>query len=654
MNKSIYKKIVFSALLTLSSGIALGQYVIKEADIQYQLFNLVKATDLYEQAYKKKPTLHAAERLADCYFRQRDFRQAESWYAIAASMPGTKPSNILGYAETLKSNGKYNEAKVQFINYAAKTPDIKEKQKNQWIQSCDSAKKWMETPVAVDIAGDKSLNSPGSDWGTVMNGKSIVFTSDRAHSDLSATGHRPFLKFDGAKKPDRTFYGWTGNQYLNLYQRVGNDSVSLFPIPSITSYHIGPAIFASEREIYFAATLINKELNFARNKELKGKLATAHIGIYHSEMDAQGKWSKPVPFQYNDLNNYSVSDPFITADGQSLYFVSDMPGGLGGTDIYLAKKNKNGEWDKPVNLQSVNTEGNERSPMWDMENNFFFSSDGWTGMGGLDIFTAKAISGEMFTPKNMGYPINTPEDDFAYYPVSQSQGYLSSNRSGGAGSDDIYTWTMKKTDRLWLVGTIFNKRNRVPIAGGLVTLSKEGLTPLKVQTDENGAFKFSIDPSSDYLLTGEKTDFRADIAKISTQSISEGRIEKNLYLEPVELNKEIRIENIYYDFDKSDIRSDAAIELDKLVKVLNDNPTIWIELGSHTDSRGDDRYNQWLSQRRANAAVQYIIEKGISKNRISAKGYGETRLLNRCTNGIKCSAADHQLNRRTEFKIVKY
>ncbi|MCZ4244159.1 OmpA family protein, partial [Pedobacter punctiformis] len=233
-------------------------------------------------------------------------------------------------------------------------------------------------------------------------------------------------------------------------------------------------------------------------------------------------------------------------------------------------------------------------------------------------------------------------------------GYFSSNRTDGLGSDDIYSFTREQVLAFSLSGKVYNKVTGQPLSGAMVTLNKTGGSVLRVETDETGAFKFKLEKASDYGLTGEKTNFRSDGTDLTTKNLtSSAEIKKDLYLEAVELNKAIRLENIYYDFDKSNIRADAAVELDKLVKIMQDNPTMWIELGSHTDSRGNDAYNLALSQRRAESAVQYIISRGISKNRIEAKGYGETRLLNRCTNGVKCTPAEHQLNRRTEFKIVK-
>lgn len=634
------------------SFLANAQYVLKDADKQYELFNYTKAIDLYEQAYKKKETLHAAERLAMAYSFVYNYKQAESWYAIVAKMPGSNIENTLDYAKALQHNSKYSEAKAQYLDYISKKQNISEKQQTVWLSSCDSALKWIKNPKKIELINQKALNSTQSDWGAVNYQGGVVFTSDRSNNLLVSQESKPFLKFDGSKEPDKKVYGWTGNGYLKLYLKSSpNDSIQLFPIKTGTSYHVGSASFTADgKTMYFTLTRITDEL-----ERLKKQPTTVNVEIFSSIKAADGTWGKPVSFAYNDVNNYSVGDPFITANGNSLYFVSNMPGGLGGTDIYVCLKTDAGTWDKPINLKEINTEGNERSLVLDGKDNFYFSSDGRVGMGGLDVYRVLKESGKIGQIENLGYPFNSPQDDFGF-SLSEKDCvvYFSSNREGGLGSDDIYTIDQKMTLAFKLEGRILDKNNNQPIAGALVTLAKANGAVLKTETDENGGYRFNLTKESEYNVSAEKTNYRSDVEKLATIGLTtSGVLTQNLYLEAVVINKAIKLENIYYDFDKWNIRPDAAAELDKLVKIMADNPTIWIELGSHTDSRGKDAYNLNLSQKRAESAVEYIISRGIDKNRITAHGYGETQLLNKCSNGVECSEEEHQLNRRTEFKIVK-
>lgn len=643
-----YARLLIIMMVLVAVGKPLkAQYVLNEADKNYELYNYVKAIDLYEQAYQKKHTLHAAQQLGNCYALLNNSVEAESWYGIAIKMPGSKPENILNYAKALQRNGKYSEAKEQFIQFATAQKDVTEKQLNLWTASCDSAVIWMKNPKDISINNEMKLNSPQSDWGAGWYQNKLVFASDRGHAnDEKETGGRPFLKFDSGKKPSKTVAGWTGRSYLRLY--MGKDSVAKFPIAAGTSYHIGPASFsANGKEVFFAVTRIPKKPVYK-----KGKLATINIETYSSTVDDAGNWSEPTAFQYNKVDEYAVGDPFLSSDGKWLYFVSNMPGGVGGTDLYKSERIANG-WGNPINLKELNTEGNERTPSI-AEGTIYFSTDGRVGMGGLDVFEAK-IDGDRFTAvKNLGYPINSAQDDFAFLKIAALTGYISSNRDNGSGEDDIYSFAKQRELVFKLAGRVFDKKTNALLPNAIVSLKKLDGQTLKVQTDAKGEFAFNLEKDADYELKGIKTGYRADTDSLSTRSIAANTtINKDLFLTQVEIDTPIRIENIYYDFDKSNIRKDASIELDKLVKIMKDNPNIWIELGSHTDSRGNDQYNQWLSQSRANSAVQYIIDRGIAKNRITAKGYGENKLLNKCANGVKCSEEQHQLNRRTEFKIVK-
>ena len=640
-------KLSIILVLVIAQGqFAKAQYVIKEADIQYELFNYIKAIELYTSAYQKKKTTHAAERLAESYRLTRDYKQAESWYAILVTMEGSKPDAVLKYAEALRHNAKYLEAKIQFNKYADSNKATTAAQRSLWSTSCDSAVKWMQKPRSVTIKNEQDLNSAQSDWGAVKYESGLIFTSDRTNksAEAKANTNRPFLKFDGSKLPDRNTYGWTGNGYLRLYQRNG-DSVSLFPINPGTNYHIGsPSFTADGNEVFFTLTRIPDHI-----ERKKGEPSTINIELYSSEK-VGGKWAKPNAFRYNAVNSYSVGDPLISGDGKTLYFVSNMLGGKGGTDIYKSTRNSDSTWNDAVNLAEYNSIGNERTPMIDADNNFYLSSDGFAGMGGLDIFKSE---GNLI--QNMGYPINAADDDFAFSLSSKNEGYLSSNRAGGQGSDDIYSFVEKLVVSFKLEGKVFDKQTNEPLANAIVSLKKQDGNTLKTSTTDDGSFKFNLDEESDYAIEAGKTNYRTAAGEpLTTKGLTESTtLKRDMFLEAIVIGKAIKLENIYYDFDKSDIRPDAAVELDKLVTIMKENPTIWIELGSHTDSRGNDQYNQWLSQSRANSAVQYIIDRGVDKSRISAKGYGESMLVNNCSNGVKCSAADHQLNRRTEFIITK-
>ena len=650
-------------LLIWSSNTVKAQYVLKKADAQFELFNYATAIKYYQKAYQKKKSLHSTARLADSYRLVQDYQNAENWYAQLVAMEGSSPEATLNYAQALRQNGKYTEAKAAFMAYANKQGNtVDAAQQSLWVASCDSAMHWMKSPKQVTISNQQNLNSAYSDWGTGIysnnNGSTVVFASDRTTANNNKQKvKRPFLRFNGSESPNRTRYNWTGNGYLSLYAENATTSTNIFPLNVGTEYHVGPVSFTADgKQAYFTLTRIPKQMGYATVG--KNKIATINTEIYASNLDENGTWSAAIPFKYNAVDKYAVGDPFISKDGKTMYFTANMPGGKGGTDIYYVERNANQEWGSPINLEDVNTAGNERTPSVDETGKFYFASDGRIGMGGLDIFSAKISGKKVSDIHNMGYPTNSPQDDFAFTATGRLTGYLSSNRTGGQGSDDIYSYTAKEViieKPVYAVeGKVYNKESNQPIKGANVQLTS-GQTIVKAVTDQNGYFQFKLAEQSSYTLSAEKTGYiKSGMANLSTVGLTKSTVlNKDLYLSEIVIGRAIRIDNIFYDFDKFNIRPDAALELDKLVATLNENPSIWIELGSHTDSRGNDAYNQKLSQNRANSAVAYIISKGIARERITAKGYGETVLVNQCKNGVKCSDEEHQLNRRTEFKIVK-
>ncbi|MCZ4222602.1 OmpA family protein [Pedobacter rhodius] len=649
--KSLSIPVIVCCALALSLG-AKAQSVLKDADKQYELYNYIKAIELYEQAYKTKESLHAAERLGSSYSLNNNYQQAEHWYAIASAMPGSKPENIFGYAKALQSNSKYAQAKAQYLNYADKNKSVSPEQLNVWTASCDSAISWIKKPKQqFEIKNERALNSIQADWGAVKYKGSVVFTSDRNKAKSDSIGRKPFLKFDGSKIIDQNRYGWTGHNYLKLYHTTESDNIQLLMINGVGPYHIGSASFtANGQTMYFTMTKIPDE-----PEKMKNKPSLVNVEIYSSIKNTNGTWAEPVPFEYNKVNDYSVGDPFISADGQRLYFASNMPGGKGGTDIYFCAKTVDGKWGKPSNLEQINTFGNERSPVLDLNDNLFFATDGRVGMGGLDIFSALKDTNGFSHISNLGFPLNSPQDDFAF--SLNEQGfiqYISSNRNGGLGSDDIYSVKQKPVVVLTLEGRVYDKKLNKPIDAAIVTITTETGNPIKLNTDDNGTYRFKLDTAADYRIYVKKPGYLANTQHLNTKGIRLSTIlVKDVYLEQIEVNKAVRLNNIYYDFDSAVILEAAARELDNLAKIMQDNPEIYVELGSHTDSRGKAAYNLKLSQKRAESARLYIIGKGIDPSRIMAKGYGDVQLLNRCVKTAKCSDVEHQVNRRTEFKIVK-
>jgi outer membrane protein OmpA-like peptidoglycan-associated protein len=630
-----------------------GQYVLNQADQQYELGNYSQAIALYNQGYGKKKSTHSMQRLADSYREMHDYKHAESWYAKLAALPQAEPVNVFYYAQALRNNSKYNEAKAQYLRYGTLNNKVSRDELAVWTSSCDSALLWMKEPKPVSLKNEGDLNTIYSDWGAIPYAEGILFTSDRG-GDQEARNDHAFLKFDSRDYISREKYGRTGNPYLSLYLSKG-EQIQAFPLGVNSELHVGPASMNSEgSELFYTIT---RELSKAERKKQKGKQTISLNTELYSCHLVKGQWKQVLPFRYNNITCWSVGDPHLNGDGSLLYFVSNKPGGFGGMDIYVCRREAGSKWGEAVNLGPlVNTSGNERTPVPGQHDELYFSSDGLVGMGGLDIYRADMRDGRIGVAVNLGYPVNSPQDDLAFNFKAPAKGYLSSDREGGKGSDDVYSFILHKPMKLQLEGYVRSKTTQAALSDAIVILTnRETAVQLRTQTDRQGRYGFLLDSGSVYDINAEKTSFRiASAEPVDTRGLLESTTtNRDLQLEPIELNREIRINDIFYDFDKWAIRADARAELDKLVQVLKNNPTLWIELGSHTDSRGGAAYNRKLSQRRAESVVNYLEGMGIESHRLKAIGYGESRLLNKCAAGVTCTEVEHQLNRRTEFTIVE-
>ncbi len=651
MNSRLYPLLLL--LITTSIFCSTGvqaQYVLKQAEAQTAVYNYTAAKPLFKKAYNRRNTIDAARGLAEIYQDTKDYVFAESWYAKVVAIPDHTAEDELHYAEVLMNNSKYAEAAVQLQSYLSKKGDDKKAQ--NMLEGCNDAQHWLTHPLKGSLQNMQALNSAYSDWGTAFYNGSFIFASDRPYDSLR---HQPFFSNSSIK---RKYYGWTGNSYLHLYQGNGKDSSSnkLLNKGINGDYHSASATYTADgKEMYYAMTNLAKKPGSFLGKN---NPYTLNIEIRKAGWDTlRQAWGQSVDFPYNKVFNYSVGDPWVSADGQKLYFTADYgENNIGGTDIYYAEKDADGKWQQPKNMgPEINTEGDERTPFFDESGNFYFASDGRPGMGGLDIYKATRSANGGWLVANMGSPINSPQDDFAPFFNQPSTLYFSSDRLQGKGSDDIYRFDIAKIPVFSLEGTVKDKKTNQPLKDAVVTLTnKLTNTSVKTITDADGHYTFKLDSLTDYYLGTVKTDYSTTTGEqLTTTGLKESAtIKKDIYLDKIEMNKPVRLENIYFDLDKSNIRPDAGEELDKLVKLLNDNPTWKIEMSSHTDSRAPDNYNMKLSQRRAESTVKYLIEHGIDKERLTAKGYGETRLVNRCSNGVPCSEEEHQQNRRTEFTIL--
>ncbi|GAB3541491.1 OmpA family protein [Pontibacter brevis] len=647
--------------LIIGGPVAMKAQDMKQADKYFHNYEFSLALEAYKAILDKgEPNLTVVQRIADSYRILNNSREAEFWYAQAIAFPEADPSNIYLYAESAKRNANYAKAKKLFLDYGHKVPG-QAALALRMAASCDTALQWMQRPESFNVQKHAGVNGEGADFSPVKITDGLLFASDR-------------LLVDKKQQTERN--NWTGNGYIQLYlAKATSDSTYAAPVPlppSVnTAYHNGPAVFLEkENTLYFTRTHVVKRSAGHTNPDptswFKGTDNRTHTnrhGIYTAERKGD-KWGNVKPFKFNNTNEFSIGHPAITPDGQVLYFVSDMPGGFGETDIYYSERQGDGSWGKPVNAGSnINTSGRESFVSLGEDGSLYFSSDGHLGMGGLDLFKAAGSHKAWKKVQNLKYPLNTAHDDFGILADSTgSKGMLSSGRLAQNGSDDIFTFESfkvpctligKTIERFAIAGT--SRKAEEPVEQVLLQLTEEGsATPLEVYSDKNGGFMFPVKAGTNYTIKGSKPGYLTQTLNITPDCrYNTDSVKVEMIFNRSIPDKPIVLDNIFYDLDKHDIRPDAAKELDKLVRTLNDNPTIRIELSSHTDSRQSNRYNDMLSQLRAQAAVDYIISRGINRDRLKAKGYGETKLINRCADGVSCSETEHQENRRTEFKILK-
>ena len=609
-------------------------------------FSFDKAIESYNSS--KQLTTEGQRNLANAYHQLNQDVESEIAYAKLLTLTnGVLAEDYFNYSKVLKANGKYDEAFISLDKFSKLKPnDLR-------VKSYNAHK--AELPALLKDNGkyklvNMDINTDAEDFGACYYKTNIVFASTRAK----------------AKMIKRTS-NWNGKPYLDMYiSEVADNQMKkpiIFDKGLDGKLHDGPASF-NKTGTYIAFT--------RNNYNDKSKDKVVELQIYFSSF-VNEKWSEPVPFVFNN-EAYSNGHPCLSADGNAMYFTSNMPGGMGGADIYKTTKNSNGDWNKPENLgDKINTEGDETFPFFEeIGNKLFFVSDGHFGLGGTDIFIA-SLNGTLFdNVLNAGNPLNTRFDDFSIISDGKTnKGYFSSNRTEGKGYDDIYSidFLDKKIENKTLKG-IAKDINGNTIPNTFITLlDDKGKVIDTLTTKRDAAYTFVVATNKKFKLIGKREAYNNGESETNTNG-NELVITSDVVLlkkekeavvdkikEGADLAGIVEFKAIYFDLDKYKIRKDAEPELNKIIKIMNDYPNMIVELGAHTDCRETKYYNQILSDRRAKACVDYI-QKSIAKpERITGKGYGKSKLINQCScdGEVKstCSEVEHQKNRRTEFIILK-
>jgi outer membrane protein OmpA-like peptidoglycan-associated protein/tetratricopeptide (TPR) repeat protein len=580
------------------------------------------------QEYQKLPgDPYIYKQLAESYYNVFNTKEAAKWYAKAIETP-QDAETYYRYAQMLKAEGRYEEANKQMQTFASMMPNdqraIEFKKDPNYLPKLRNQAKLFDEKL-LDINDDKY----GSFGAVLTDDNTVYFTS--------------------ARNTARKTYGWNEQPYLDIYQSTYNENGTFSePVPVSdlnTKWHDGPvAVTADGSTMYFASESFQEKKQFERDRDNNLKLG--QVFLYRSKKQ-DGKWSEPEMLPFND-KRWSTGNPSISRDGKTLYFASDREGTMGGNDIWKVEVMADNQYGEPVNLgPKVNTEGRESFPYITDDNKLYFASESRKGFGGLDIFVIDLAKGT--DAMNVGAPVNTPQDDFAFTFHNQKNiGLFSSNRSG---VDKLYSAT--PVCGVEAIVMVRDSKTGQPIAASRVAILDDRNNVIETrEAGADGRVSYAIDCDRAYSIQASMEGYVTGTFPINKTKGGEVNIAANL--DPIEVivqDTVVVLNDIYFEFNKSNITREGAAELDKLVEAMRANPEMVIMAKAHTDNRGSDQYNMNLSNRRAKATVQYVMSKGIAKERISGQGYGESQPKVNC--GTDCTEEQHAQNRRSEFMIVK-
>lgn len=632
------KKHILITIILLINFTVFSQYSKqKKADNLFNKFSFVQASEVYrsliENNFNKD---YAIRQLADCYAYMRNPDSSVVYYKKAVEQTHVPIEYYYKYAQSLRGVKSYKESEIwikRFKDEGGILDDSKFIKDADFLTSIYNAKQHY-------FLKEVTFNSKYSDFGAYVHNGLTYFSS--ARDEGVSTKH---------------VYGWNNEPFLDIYVKAEKDSLvdhkSKLKGKVNSVYHDGPlAITNDGKTMYFSRNNYNK-YGLAKDKSGISNLKIYKASLINEQWDA----IEELPFNNDE---YSTGHPTLNSDNTKLYFTSDMPGGKGGSDIYYVEIKNDGSFGVPQNLGSVvNTRENEMFPFLNNEDVLFFSSNGHQGLGLFDLFaTTKDKNNVITNVINLGVPVNSNKDDFSFFmSYDGTTGYFASNRDGGSGSDDIYTYN--RILPLKVEGIVTDLINKKPVKNAKITLFDANNNEIAyLETDDNGYYEINIDRDADYKIESSQTKYEDDSKVFTSKNLPKTttKITVNLALNPIkDVIKLAELNTIYFDYGKYNIRKDAVIELEKIVNMmLNDYPNMVIRIESHTDSRSSNSFNDRLSQKRAKSTYDYLISRGVDPSRITKyEGFGKRRLLNGCDGTIPCSIEEHQLNRRTEFIVIK-
>ncbi len=640
---------IFLCLAAMGAMLTAQEKNVKKAETNFNNYAYAEAISSYEHLVKKGYSDEQIfKNLGNAHYLNANYQEAATWYEKLLKMEGASidAEYMYRYAQSLKSLQKYKESDIWMQKVHAAQSEDNRAQK--FIKNEDYLDQ-IKANSGRYSTKNMAINSEASDFAPSFYGESLVFSTARDSGLITKRIHK-----------------WNNKAFLNLYASIPNENGEY-----VNAEKLSKLVNKKTHESSTAFTKDGSTVYFTRNNSKNGNFSRDEEGVSRLKIfkatKVDGKWTNITELPFNG-DNYSVAHPALSPDESKLYFASDMEGTHGASDIFVVDIKKDGSYGTPKNIGTpINTESRETFPYVTSNNILYFSSDGHPGLGGLDVFATDLNNIQKTEIQNIGKPVNSIEDDFSFiFNEESKKGYFASNREGGNGDDDIYSFNeLRPLDlecHTMVNGKIKDLKTGAAIAGASVIIyDSENNSISQVYTKNDGSFTMDGNcEDGDYKLVATKESYN-DGNKLFTTVSANDITDVELALDKTrlavavgtELGKYLGIEPIYFDFDKSYIRKDARASITKIIDYMNKFPEIIVEIGSHTDSRANDQYNQELSLRRAKATLKYMVEKGISKERLTFKGFGETQLTNECANSIPCSKEKHQNNRRSEFIVIK-